>query len=95
MVVRRESIMVTVLSIAVGALRYQTRHRNYGQGSQRMIPAVIMSIFVDGNADRFLSDNSSCGERNHGRRRFDKRNILPRDSRKSGRVCEIQARGRQ
>jgi hypothetical protein len=60
-----------------------------------MIPAGIMSIFVDGSADWFLSDKSSRGERNHGGYRPDKRNILSRGSPRSGRVGEIKARDRQ
>jgi hypothetical protein len=56
-----------------------------------MIPAGIMTIFVDGRAGWFLSDKSSRGERNHGGHRPDKRNILPHGSRRSGCGGEIKA----
>jgi hypothetical protein len=60
-----------------------------------MIPAGIMSIFVDGSADWFLSDKSSRAERNHGGHRPDKRNLLPHGSPRSGRGGETKARDRQ
>jgi hypothetical protein len=60
-----------------------------------MIPAGIMSIFVDGGVDWFLSDKSSCGERNHGSHRPDKRNILSHGSPRSERDGEIKALDRQ
>jgi hypothetical protein len=60
-----------------------------------MIPAGIMSIFVDGGADWFLSDKSSRGERNHGGHRPDKRNILSHGAPRSGRNGKIKALDRQ
>jgi hypothetical protein len=60
-----------------------------------MIPAVTMSIFVDGNVDRFLSDKLPCEERNHDGHRPNKRNILPRGSRMSEHDGETQSRDRQ
>ena len=60
-----------------------------------MIPAGIMSIFVDGGADWIFSDKSSRGEGNHGGHRPDKRNILARGSPGGGRGGQIQALDRQ
>jgi hypothetical protein len=54
-----------------------------------------MSIFVDGNVDRFLSDKLPCEERNHDGHRPNKRNILPRGSRMSEHDGETQSRDRQ
>jgi hypothetical protein len=45
-----------------------------------MIPAGIMSIFVDGRMNWVLSEEYRCEEGNYGRRRPDKRNFLPTGS---------------
>jgi hypothetical protein len=45
-----------------------------------MIPAGIMSIFVDGRMNWVLSKEYRCEEGNYGRCRPDKRNFLPTGS---------------